>query len=183
MARRRLGFKPTLRQLQQQSIAAQKFLALGAPEEKRELALAHIAKQEALIKPVHERAKPVQREAPVVQAISELLAVHPRVLFAVRQNSGMASYEAKSGRYAPVFFYRILTKQDMTITDFWGILDPRENYLGRTRVFAIEAKAPGWTKPRDDRERKQAAFLQMVRDAGGIGIFATDVSHVAEALK
>ena len=157
-------------------MAAQKFLALGAPEEKRELALAHIAKQEALIKPVQERAKPVQREAPVVQAISELLAVHPRVLFAVRQNSGMASYEAKSGRYAPVFFYRILThEKDMTLPDFWGILKDG-------RILAIEAKAPTWRKISNDRELRQEMFLMLVRNLGGVALFATDVSQVAGAL-
>ncbi len=121
---------------------------------------------------------PVQREAPVVAAISELLARHPKVLFAVRQNTGMASYEAASGKYAPVRFYRVLThsSNDMTITDFWGIL--RDG-----RPLAIEAKAPGFREPRTDREFRQAAFLSMVRNAGGIGIFATSSEDVAAALR
>lgn len=34
------------------------------------------------------------------------------------------------------------------------------------------------TKPTDQREHEQAAFLQMVRDAGGVGIFATCVEDV-----
>ena len=34
------------------------------------------------------------------------------------------------------------------------------------------------TKPTDQREHEQAAFLQMVRDAGGIGVFATCAEDV-----
>ena len=125
------------------------------------------------------RAAPVQREAPVVAAIAELLAAHPKVLFAVRQNSGMASYEAKSGRYAPVYFYKILTHGrahgNLTLPDFWG-------FLRDHRAFAVEAKAPGWNHPRDERERRQENFLALVRSVGGIGIFATDAAQVAAAL-
>ena len=160
-----------------QSLNAQRWLAAGAPPEKREIAAAAIAGMEAgQIAPVRPRAKPRQLEAPVVAAIGELLAVHPKVLFAVRQNSGMASYEAKSGKYAPVYFYKILTRSPMTITDFWGVL--REG-----RMLAIEAKAPGFTEPRTDTERRQAAFLAMVRNCGGVGIFATSAEQVAEALR
>ena len=160
-----------------QSLNAQRFLAAGAPDEKREIAAAAIAGMEAgQLAPVRPRAKPRQLEAPVVAAIAELLAVHPKVLFAVRQNSGMASYEAKSGKYAPVFFYRILTKQPMTIPDFWGVL--RDG-----RMLAIEVKAPGFVEPRTDTERRQAAFLAMVRNCGGVGLFATSADQVAEALR
>jgi hypothetical protein len=172
---RRFGFKPKLRELQQQSLTAQRFLAMGAPDEKRDAALAFIDEQAAKIKPVRARAAPRQLEAPVVNAIAELLAVHPRVLFAVRQNSGAASYEAKSGKYAPVHFYRILTSQPVTITDFWGIL--RDG-----RMFACEAKAPGWKRPSGDREIKQALFLSMITNCGGVALFATDAAQVAAAL-
>ncbi len=64
----------------------------------------------------------------------------------------------------------------MTITDFWGIL--RDG-----RMLAIEAKAPGFREPRTEREFKQAAFLALVRNAGGIGIFATSADDVANVLK
>ena len=173
----RRGFKPSLREQMRQSLAAQRFMAAGAPDEKREIAAAHLARMEAdQLPPVRPRAAPRQLEAPVVAAISELLAVHPKVLFAVRQNSGMASYEAKSGKYAPVFFYRILTKQPMTITDFWGVLK-------NGRMLGIEAKAPGFTEPHTDTEIRQAAFLAMVRNCGGVGLFATDADQVADALR
>ena len=180
---RKLGFKPSMREQQQASVAAQKWLALGAPPEKQAAAQARIAEQEAKIKPKRERAAPRQLEAPVVAAISELLAVHPRVIWAARMNSGMASYEAKSGKYAPVHFHKIVREPEPTrMPDFIGLIEFGRPVL-QVRPLAIEAKAPGWTKPRDDREREQAAFLKMVRDCGGVGIFATDASQVAEALK
>ena len=110
----------------------------------------------------------------VIREVSELLAVHPKVLFAVRQNSGGASYEAKSGKYAPLMFYRILTSQDVTVTDFWGIM--RDG-----RMLALEAKRRDWKEPKEDREFRQAAFLMLVRNCGGIGAFVrgTDEAKIA----
>ena len=169
MSRKPLGFKPTLRQQKEQVNTALRWMATMSGKPIPEGVLNTIA-------PKRERAAPVQREAPVVAAIAELLAVHPKVLFAVRQNSGMASYEAKSGRYAPVFFYRIITSQPVTIPDFWGIL--RDG-----RMFACEAKAPGWKHPSGDREMRQAAFLAMVRNCGGVALFAWEASMVADAME
>ncbi len=114
-------------------------------------------------------------EKHVIRAVSELLAVHPKVLFAVRQNSGGASYEAKSGRYAPIFFYHILTSQPVTITDFWGLL--RDG-----RPFALEAKRPSWKEPREPREFKQAAFLMLIRNCGGVGQFVRSADEANAAL-
>lgn len=113
-------------------------------------------------------------EKHVVRAVSELLAIHPKVLFGVRQNSGGASYEAKSGKFAPIFFYHILTSQPVTITDFWGIM--RDG-----RMFALEAKRPSWKEPKEEREFKQAAFLMLVRNCGGIAGFVRS-SEEANAL-
>jgi len=176
MATKRLGFKPSLRDQQLKSIAVQEFWLLGCPPEKRAAAQALLDGQKAQVKQKRERAAPRDLEGPVVAAISELLAVHPKILFAVRQNSGMASYEAKSGRYAPVHFYRILTHgKEITVVDFWGILKDG-------RVFACEAKAPGFREPRTDREFAQANFLALVRNAGGLALFATSVDEVAAVL-
>lgn len=113
----------------------------------------------------------VAPEAEVVRAISDLLAAHPLVLHAARQNSGMASYEASSGRYAPVYFYKLLKHASiMTLPDFWGLLK-------NGRFFALEAKRGDWKKPRDDRERKQANFLALVRNCGGSAGFARSVDE------
>lgn len=181
---RNVRFKPGLREQQRQSIAAQKYYAMFAPLEKMSTAAEEIQRQEALIKPKRERAAPRKLEAPVVAAISELLAVHPRVIWAARFNSGAASYDAGSGKYAPVWFHKFLrSPEKMRMPDFFGLCATEHNPFILPTPIAIEAKAPGWTKPRDDREREQAAFLQMIRDCGGIGIFATGAEQVAEALK
>jgi len=169
---RRIQFKKRLRDTMKASAAYMAAMTPGGMPADLQEALDRSMPAEA-----KKRAAPRQLEAPVVAAISELLAVHPRVLFAVRQNSGMASYEAKSGNYAPVYFYRLLRHgKDVTITDFWGIL--RDG-----RMLAIEAKAPGWSKPRNDRELAQANFLALIRNIGGVALFATSADQVAEALK
>ena len=78
----------------------------------------------------------------------------------------------RDGKEMPVTFNRIIRSPvQMRISDFWGIL--RDG-----RPLAIECKRRSWTKPTDQREHEQAAFLQMVRDAGGVGIFATCAEDV-----
>lgn len=111
-------------------------------------------------------------EAGVVRAVSQLLGGHPKVLFALRMNSGAASYEAKSGRYAPIWFHKwVRSPEPCRMSDF----------IGATidfRMLAIECKRPGWSKPTDQREREQSAFLSMVLMAGGRAAFITDVEQV-----
>lgn len=170
---RRVKFRPSLRKTMLGNAA---YLASMAPGGEMPADLA-ASLERSLPDAPRKRAAPVQREAPVVAAISELLAVHPKILFAVRQNTGMASYEAASGRYAPVQFYRKLTHgKELTISDFWGILKDG-------RMFACEAKRPGWVEPKTDTERAQANFLTLVRNAGGVSLFATSADEVAVALK
>jgi hypothetical protein len=175
MARRRLAFKPSLRDTQLASVRAMKFYAGAAPEEKRAAAEAHIVAMEAAIKPKRERAAPRKLEAPVVAAISELLAVHPRVLFAVRINSGAA------GEFSHVWFHKwIRPRTGLRMSDFIGIWS---DGVDKHIPFAIEAKAPGWKKPTDQRELEQAAFLAKISDVGGIALFATSADQVAAALQ
>lgn len=190
---RRIKFKPSLRDTRLAVAHQFAFMASAAPEHRREAAEKFAAEAMASVPAAPKRrvpkdgvdidaahgAKRTPRdlEGPVVSAISELLATHPKVLFAVRQNTGMASYEAASGKYAPVYFYRKLTHgKELTITDFWGILKDG-------RMLAIEAKAPGFKEPHTDREFAQANFLMLIRNVGGISLFATDAAQVAAALK
>jgi hypothetical protein len=111
-------------------------------------------------------------EKHVLAPVGDLLAVHPRVLWAIRMNSGAASYEHSSGRYAPIWFHKwVRSPEKYRMSD----------YLGATtdfRLLALECKKPSWTKPTDDREREQAAFLALVRRVGGIGAFITDAEQV-----
>ena len=182
MARSRMRFKPSIKESLRLSHAAQRLMALGAPDEKREEAEVRLNELfggvdiDAAHHVHKKRAAPVQREAPILAAVCELLAQHPKVLLAVRANSGAASFEAKSGRYAPVFFYRILTHNNLTLPDVWGLLKDG-------RFLAVECKAPPFKEPRNDREFRQANFLMLVRNLGGVALFATDVSQVEEALR
>lgn len=115
-------------------------------------------------------------EASVIADISKLLAHHPKILFACRSNSGAAYMLGRDGKEMPVTFNRIIRSPvQMRISDFWGITKDG-------RPFAIECKRRNWTKPADQREHEQAAFLQMVRDAGGIGVFATCAEDVMGAI-
>ena len=189
---RRVKFRPGLRQTLTANAAYLAAMSPGGtlpPDLQRSL-------DATMPAPKNQRAAPRQLEAPVVAAISELLAVHPRVIWAARFNSGAASYEVagydgERGRYAPVWFHKFVRMPEkMRMPDFFGLAD-RITFIStaadivKTRIvpIAIEAKAPGWSKPRDDREREQAAFLKMIRNAGGIGIFATSAEQVADALK
>lgn len=123
-------------------------------------------------------------EASVIAEISKYLAMHPKVLFACRSNSGAAYMAGRDGKDMPVQFNRIIRSiVPMRLSDFWGELGEAEIIDGEVIIlwskrFAIECKRRNWTKPSDQREHEQAAFLQMVRDAGGIGVFATCVEDV-----
>ena len=164
--RRKFCFKPTKRQQALAFNAQMAFLAAGSLNPRA--ATAPVGAVPKVRRRPQPTGKPV--EADVVRAVAELLAVHPRVLIAIRQNSGAASYEAKSGKYQPIHFYRVLTGQPVTLPDFWGIM--RDG-----RMLALEAKRPGWKAPRDDRERRQWAFLQIVANCGGIAGFVTSAEE------
>lgn len=115
-------------------------------------------------------------EADVVKAVGDLLAAHPRVAYALRMNSGAASYEHSSGRYAPIWFHVwVRAPQPYRMSDFYGA-------TVEGRALAFECKRPGWKHPTDEREHQQAAFLAAVRAAGGIGEFITDAEQVEAAL-
>lgn len=114
-------------------------------------------------------------EKHVLTAVGELLAAHPKVLFAVRQNGGALTY-SKDGRQVPVWFYKIVTRQPVRISDYWGIL--RDG-----RLFAIECKRPSWRMGTEKRELEQAAFLMLVRNCGGVAGFVTDARRADEILK
>ena len=51
------------------------------------------------------------------------------------------------------------------------------------RFVACEVKRPDWTKPENERDRAQLAFIGQVNALGGIGFFATHKDHYHEALR
>lgn len=166
--RRPLRFKPTLRETLARNNAADRFYA--ASFNKEPMAQSAIAAKRAYTK------RSDRNESDVLREIGALLATHPRVLWALRVNSGAASYMTQGGRQVPIWFTRWMRSPDkMRVVDILGATTD-------ARILAIEAKPPTWKSPRDDREHEQAAFLDIVRRNGGIGIFATDVDDVSNAL-
>jgi hypothetical protein len=112
-------------------------------------------------------------EAAVLREVGQLLANHPKVLFAVRQNSGMAYNENK----APIYFYRwAKSKVKMRISDFWGMLVDG-------RMFALEAKHRNWTKPSGERDGEQQNFLLTVKYAGGVSGFCTSAAQAQRIIE
>lgn len=171
--RKRFGFKPPLAVTQRQN-RAYMLAQISDPEQR--------ARYEANFPEANMKPLPIRRapsvpsgkplEADVLRAVGDLLAQHPKVCYALRINSGAASYEAKSGKYAPVWFH-IWVKSPVRcrMPDFFGMLND-----GRT--LALEIKRPGFKHPRDEREYQQAAFLMLIRNMGGIGEFITDAEQV-----
>ncbi len=153
--------KPTLQDTMEANAKAMRGLcALGGKQMPSEL-------EAPDRKPVKVRAAPTpsdptQLEAAVIREIAELLGNHPKVLFAVRQNSGAAEIGG-----VPIWFYRWARRRgvEMTLTDYWGCLTDG-------RMFAIEAKRRSWTRVSDKREEMQQAFINVVISAGGVGGFA-----------
>lgn len=122
-------------------------------------------------KRVYTKPNAEDTEAPVLAAVSELLHFHPRVLFAIRQNSGAAFDGTK-----PIWFYRIVKRpRDFTLTDFWGVTTDN-------LPWAIECKRPSWREPRTERELKQQAFIRIVQESGGIGAFVRSVEEAQKCL-
>ena len=131
--------------------------------------------------PKRERAAPDAdlAEAGVMREVRELLQVHPDVLFAVRQNSGAASYEAASGKWAPVKFYEIVRcPEQMTIVDWWGLFKDG-------RLWAIETKHRRWKMPENPtiREIRQANFICMIQEMGGRAGFATSAEDARRIIE
>lgn len=116
-------------------------------------------------------------EKDVLASVGQFLATSPRVLFAVRQNSGAAEYENGGGRAVPIWFYRLLRcDREMTITDYWG-------FTIDGRPFAIECKREAWKRQASDkREAKQEAFIRFIESIGGRGGFVRNVRDAEEII-
>lgn len=108
-------------------------------------------------------------EADVQKACIELLLAHPRVSKVIRFNSGAVHGESETGKR---YFVRFASEP---VPDIY--------FFGPSVWGWLEVKRPGWTRPKDERENRQARFLDDVRVAGGIGRFITDPQQIMEALK
>ena len=113
------------------------------------------------------------REESVMREVAALLAIHPKVLFAIRQNSGMS--QNASG--TPIWFYRwVRSRTKMRVTDFWGLLTDG-------RMFALEAKNRLWKAPSGEREFEQQEFLTAIREAGGVAGFVTSAEQAQRIIE
>lgn len=135
-------------------------------------AMAGVAPQnQQVIAPKREivnRSDPSELEGAVMKEVGELLAMHPQIVFAVRQNTGATTDY--------VWFYRwVKWPEKMTISDYWGLQRNR-------RMFAIECKRRNWKYTGSEREQQQKAFIDTVVESGGRGGFATCAEEAREIL-
>lgn len=118
---------------------------------------------------------PADSEAPVLSAVAQLLAAHPKVAIAIRTNSGMAWNAVGQ----PVRFHRLL-RGDGVVVDTIGVLVDG-------RPLALECKRPSWVRGKasgDDAEREddQAAYIDRVIRCGGVGGFVRSVDEAVAVL-
>jgi hypothetical protein len=110
--------------------------------------------------------KPLERD--IQRAIIEALRLHPRVIKVCRFNSGGSMHRGANGKDYLVMF------SSEPVPDLFVLL--------RNGFAWLEVKRPGWAKPTDLREERQAAFLAAVREAGGIGQFVRSVDEAISAI-
>jgi hypothetical protein len=174
------GKRPkSLRETLAGNLAAEQYLAASMGKPLREDAGSMLAEMGE--KRTRAPSDPANTEAPAQAAVAHLLAVHPRVLWAVRINGGAMEVDVvKDGKVVgqrPLWFYRFVRTpgDDVTLTDFVG-------QMKDGRLLVIEMKKPTWKKPTTPREVKQAAMIRAVEAAGGIGLFAVCVEDVVARL-
>ena len=112
-------------------------------------------------------------EAGVISEVGQMLAIHPDVLFAVRQNSGASLNE--NGAY--VWFYRFVTvREKMRMSDYWGMLKSG-------RMFALECKRRNWKAPSGQREWEQENFINKVKSHKGRAGFVRGAEEAMAVLE
>lgn len=115
-------------------------------------------------------------ESENLSAILTYLSLHPRVAWAARFNSGaVTATHRRAGQHNE-------TRRFVRFNTLPGCPD----ILGQLtdgRLLAIEVKRQGWRGPVDERERKQAAFLEHARIHGAVTLFATGLACVEAALQ
>jgi hypothetical protein len=166
MAARKFAPRKSLRDTLAENNAADRYYA--AMHGKEPMVQSQIAPKRVYKK----RTEDEDTEAAVMREVTQIVAGHRNVIWALRANSGMIYNEGG----APVWFYRwIKNNDDMTLTDIWG--------LARFGLFALEAKHRQWHYTGTPREKAQDAFIQAIRAAGGRGGFVTCAEQAIEILK
>lgn len=106
----------------------------------------------------------------------DLYLTAPKIGCALWRNNSGAAVDA-TGRLVRYGLGNVSKKfADVWKSSDWIGITPVHWHGHTFGVFtAVEAKAPGWTKPKNEHERAQANFLTNVESLGGIGMFATSV--------
>lgn len=118
------------------------------------------------------RSEPGDLEAAVMREVAQVIALHPKVLIAYRQNSGQITDH--TGR--PVVMYRFIkVPTELTLVDFIC-------WMKDGTLTVLEAKRRGWKYTGTHREKLQEACIIAVRGAGGRGGFVTNGQQALEIL-
>lgn len=113
--------------------------------------------------------RPEPKEADVLSAVLTCLSYHPRVVWHARMNTGAGKIvRGRKGQQTVSQFLR---------WGFPGCPDVLGMLQGGT-LLACEVK-----RPSGDLTPDQRAFLQKVREAGGVAIVARSVDDVVAALR
>lgn len=180
-------FRPSLYQQQQSTRRALEFMS---PDDTLPPELERLDWKKPPVKRVAKIAtESVRDESDVQREVAAVLRAHPRVILAWRQNSGSSVRTIANGETVPVNFWYWMKhppfadkyEDGLLLPDILGIVAGADG-IASCAWLAIETKAPDWRKPTSKRERHQAAFLEIVRRNGGIGLFATSGQAVSDAL-
>lgn len=132
--------------------------------------------------PAQPRSVPLESE--VLAEIVDGLLTHEMVGVVERINSGTAVEADAEGRKRFIAFNHVyrakgqaspqMRASDLSVTLLGG-------HWGGRRL-AVEAKRPGWTRPTDEREWQQLAYLKRIVECGGYAIFACSWHDVEKEL-
>lgn len=118
-------------------------------------------------------------EADIQSEIIEYLRARPDIGCVIRFNRGTMAEQGRFVRFSTVYEPHVWDGPDKlypAVVDLQAMLKPTG------QLIAIEVKKASFRGPKDKREKQQALYLQYVRQAGGIGIFATCLQDVVNAL-
>lgn len=138
-------------------------IALATPE----------AAQERVKRAARQSTEPLEKE---IQAeILDYLKAHVNVRALCRINSGVMQEGER--------FIRMNTVYGKKNGMYMRMADIQAIHWPSGRAIAIEVKRGSWKQPSGKREHEQAAYLECVREAGGLAIFATSVDEVRRLLE
>jgi len=162
--------------------ASMAFLAAAAPKPLSDDARALAEAPGVDIDRIHaKRTKPNGRpEGEAQDAGIAYLRSRPDISLIVRFNSGTMAEEGRFIRMNTV--YERVWCEELEKHIYPRVVDT-QCIKKPGKLCVIEFKAPGWRGVRTEREYCQRAYIQIVKDSGGIGGFATNVEQVREILE